>query len=157
MPDTHAIIEKEYELRAPGSSDEWRAFHDIRRKILFENRGKQETYIENHPDDSKAGNHPLILLYEGAVIGVLRIDVEDRVGWLRRVAIRGDCQQSGHGRVLLRLAETFAKTEDCTEIQSNAAVEAVGFYERCGYERVVSDPAPNSIRIRKVLLITVGG
>ena len=146
------MIEKEYELRAPSSDDEWRTFHDIRREVLFENRSKREAYIENHPDDSKAGNHPFVLLYEGVVIGVVRVDIDGTVAWLRRVAIREDLQRLGHGRVLLRLAESFAKTKGCKEVRSNAAVEAAGFYERCGYERDVSEPAPaNSIRIRKVL------
>ena len=127
------------------------AFHAIRRKALFENRGKSESYIENHPDDSKAGNHPLIFLYEGVVIGVVRVDIDETVAWLRRVAIRDDQQRLGHGRVLLRLAESFAKSKGCKEMQSNAAVEAIGFYERCGYVRDVSEQAPaNSIRIRKV-------
>ncbi len=74
------------------------------------------------------------------------------VAWLRRVAIRDDLQRAGHGRVLLRLAEGFAKAEGCDEIRSNAAVEAVGFYERCGYARDVSaEPPANSVRVWKSL------
>jgi hypothetical protein len=57
----------EYELRAPRSDEEWRALHAIRRKVLFENRGKGDTYIENHPDDFKPGHHPLIFLYRGVM------------------------------------------------------------------------------------------
>jgi len=146
------MIEREYELRAPANNDDWRAFHDIRRKVLFENRGKADAYIENHPDDSKPGNHPLVLIYEGDVIGVIRIDISASVAWLRRVAIREDLQQLGHGRVLLRLAEAFSKAKACTEVRSNAAIEAVGFYERCGYVRDVSvSPPPNSVTVRKLL------
>ena len=142
----------EHELRPPASDDEWRAFHAIRRKVLFENRGKGATYIENHPDDSAPGNHPLILLYKGDVIGVLRLDVEETVAWLRRVAIREDLQRSGHGTVLIRLAEAFAKTEGCREMRTNAAVESVQFYERCGYARDLDAISPpNSVRMWKRL------
>lgn len=146
------IIELDHELRPPASYEEWRAFHAIRRKVLFENRGKRESYIEDHPDDSKPGNHPLILLYKGDIIGVLRLDVSETVVLLRRVAIREDLQLRGHGRVLLRLAEVFAKTESCNELRTNAAIEAVGFYERCGYAQdlEVSSP-PNSVRMWKRL------
>ena len=152
------MIEHEHELRAPESDDEWRALHDIRRKVLFENRGKFETYIENHPDDFKAGHHPLVLLYKGVVIGAVRVEVSGRVAWFRRVAIRDDLQRMGHGRVLLRLAEEFAKVEGCEEVRSNAAVEAVGFYERCGYQRDVSESsAPNSVRVRKSLHLSLHG
>jgi GNAT superfamily N-acetyltransferase len=145
------VIELGHELRAPGSSDEWHAFHAIRRKVLFENRGKSD-YNENHPDDFKTGHHPLVLLYRGEVVGVIRVEVCESVAWFRRVAIREDLQRLGHGRVLLRLAEAFAKAEGCDEVRSNAAVEAVGFYERCGYVGDVSEPGPaNSVRARKTL------
>ena len=142
----------EHELRAPVTKGEWLSFHTIRRRVLFENRGKSEIYIENHPDDHKSGNHPLILLRKGVVIGVVRVDVDDSVAWLRRVAIHEDFQRLGHGRVLLQLAEAFAKAQGCCEIRSNAAVEAVGFYERCEYSSEVIDSAPpNSVRVWKLL------
>jgi len=140
--------EPEYELRPPASHEEWGVFHEIRRKVLFENRGKGEGYIENHPDDSIRGNHPLVLICDGSIIGVVRIDISGTVAWLRRVAIREDLQRLGHGRVLLNLAEEFAKTKGCTEVRSNAAVEAVGFYERCGYVRDLAVSAPaQSVRV----------
>ena len=143
----------EHQLRAPVNDEEWRALHDIRRKVLFENRGKFDTYIENHPDDFKAGHYPLVLVYKDGVIGVVRVEVNGAVAWLRRVAIREDFQRLGHGRVLLQLAEAFAKSHGCDEVRSNAAVEAVGFYERCGYARDLSEPAPaNSVRMRKSAL-----
>jgi GNAT superfamily N-acetyltransferase len=142
----------QHELRTPQSNEEWQAFHAIRRRVLFENRGKDEIYNANHPDDSKPGNHPLVLVYRDVVIGVIRIDVAGTVAWFRRIAIREDLQRLGHGRALLRLAEAFAKAEDCDEIRSNAAVEAVGFYERCGYARDLSSPAPpNSVPVWKSL------
>jgi GNAT superfamily N-acetyltransferase len=142
----------EHELRAPANDEEWRMLHHIRRKVLFENRGKFDTYIENHPDDFKAEHYPLVLVYKDVVIGVVRIDVDGAVAWLRRVAIREHLQRQGHGQVLLRLAEAFARAHGCDELWSNAAVEAVGFYERCGYTRDVSVPAPvNSLRMLKSL------
>ncbi len=143
----------DHTLRAPRNDEEWHAFHAIRRKVLFDNRGKQETYNENHPDDAKPGNHPLVFLYRDAVIGVIRIDIAGPVAWFRRVAIRDDLQRLGHGRVLLQLAEDFAKAQGCSEVRSNAAVEAVGFYERCDYARDESAPAlPNSVPVWKSFL-----
>jgi GNAT superfamily N-acetyltransferase len=140
----------EHQLRMPATEAEWRAFHAIRRKVLFENRGKSEIYDENHPDDSKAGNHPLVLVYRDAVIGVIRVDVCETVAWFRRVAIREDLQRLGHGRALLLLAEDFAKAQGCNVVRSNAAVEAIGFYERCGYARDEAAPAPaNSVPVWK--------
>ena len=146
------MSDTEYALRPPRDENEWREFHAIRRKVLFENRGKGETYDENHPDDSKPGNHPLVLFYRGVVIGVIRVEVRENAAWFRRVAIREDVQRHGHGRALLRLGERFAQDHGCSEVRSNAAVEAVEFYERCGYGRDGSAPAPpNSVLVRKSL------
>ena len=140
------IVKKTHEI----TEEEWQEFHSIRRKVLFENRGKRESYIVNHPDDLKSGNHPLILVHNGEVIGVCRLDVIDAVVWLRRVAIREDSQRLGHGRALLRLAESFAVELGCKEFRTNAAVESVGFYERCGYvqDRLRESP-PNSVLMVK--------
>lgn len=145
------MTEGKYELRAPRTSEDWAALHDIRRKVLFENRGKHDSYIQNHPDDFKTGHHPLVFLYEGEVIGVIRIEVGEKAAWFRRVAIREDLQRLGHGRVLLRLAEAFAKVEGCTEVRCNAAVDATGFWERCGYSAVSTNAPANSISMWKSL------
>ena len=146
------MVITEHELRTPVNDEEWRALHDIRRKVLFENRGKFDTYIENHPDDFKAGHHPLVFVYKDVAIGVVRVEVDRSIAWLRRVAIREDFQRLGHGRVLLRLAEAFAKSQGCEEVLSNVAIEAVGFYERCGYTPDHSEPGPlNSLRMHKLL------
>ena len=145
------MLKPGYELRAPETDEEWRAFHEIRRKVLFENRGKND-YLENHPDDMKVGNYPLILLFQGEIIGVVRIDVCESEAWLRRVTIREDFQRQGHGRALLRLADQFALTKKCSAVRTNAAVESVGFYERCGYVRDKACLSPvNSVAMRKSL------
>jgi GNAT superfamily N-acetyltransferase len=141
-----------YNLRRPCNDDEWRAYHAIRREVLFENRGYFGIYDDNHPDEFADGNYPLILVRDGVPIGVIRVDVRDRVAWLRRVAVRGDLQRAGHGKILLELAESFALKESCNEVRSNVAVDAVGFYERCGYSRDVSTrPGTESIPMLKRL------
>jgi hypothetical protein len=48
--------------------------------------------------------------------------------------------RAGHGRSLLNLAEAFAREAGCGEARSNAAADAIGFYERCGYSRDLSMP-----------------
>jgi GNAT superfamily N-acetyltransferase len=120
-------------LRAPNSDEEWRVYHAIRRKVLFENRGYFGVYEENRPEEFEKDNHPLILIHEGVPIGVIRIDIHGGVAWFRKVAVREELQRIGHGKVLLGLAEALARDEGCYEVRSNVAADAVGFYERCGY------------------------
>jgi GNAT superfamily N-acetyltransferase len=132
--------EPRYELRAPSRIEEWEAYHSIRRKVLFENRGRIGVYDKNHPDESREGNYPLILFLEEEAIGVIRVDINGKQAIFRRVAVREDLQRAGHGRALLALAESFARTKGCNQIWSDVAPDAVGFYERCGYSFVQSAP-----------------
>jgi len=129
-----------YELKTPSGTEEWQAYHDIRRKVLFENRGRFGVYDESHPDERREGNHPLLLFLGGKAIGVIRVDVNGNQAIFRRVAICEDLQRVGHGRVLLTLAESFAQSKGCSQIWSDVAPDAVGFYERCGYTFVPSAP-----------------
>jgi GNAT superfamily N-acetyltransferase len=141
-----------YELKTPSGAVEWEAYHNIRRKVLFENRGRFGVYNENHPDESHPSNYPLILCHNAAAIGVIRIDINDRQAMFRQVAIREDQQRLGHGRMLLTLAEAFAQRQGCTHIAINVAWDAVGFYQRCGYTIVPSTPTTSkSMAMQKPL------
>jgi len=132
-----------HSLKAPETTEEWQAYHDIRRIVLFENRGAFNVYDENHPDEFKERHYPLVLIVDGQVNGVIRVDIDDaRVAIFRRVAIRQELQRRGHGRILLSLAEKFASERGCDSIQSFVDKDAVGFYEKCGYAK--HDPAPRN-------------
>ena len=122
-----------YRLRPPASDEEWRTYHAIRRKVLFENRGLFGVYNESHPDEFVQGKHPMLLIHEGQPIGVIRVDVDGGLAIFRRVAIREDVQRCGHGRVMLSLAEDFARDKGCNYARSYVNPDAVGFYERCGF------------------------
>ncbi|HEX5109166.1 MAG TPA: GNAT family N-acetyltransferase [Vicinamibacterales bacterium] len=126
-------LQATYELVTPVSASEWRAYHDIRRQVLFEARGQFGVYDENRPDDRAPGNHPRLLVYDGQPIGVVRIDIDGSIALLRRVAVRADVQRLGHGRALISLAERFAEERGCTALASFVAPDAVGFYQRCGF------------------------
>ncbi|PWT93128.1 MAG: GNAT family N-acetyltransferase [Blastocatellia bacterium] len=140
----------DHTLRRPRTGVEWTAYHEIRRKVLFENRGDVE-YVENHPDEFEQNHYPMILVENNMTIGVIRIDIDDHIAWFRRVAIREDLQRCGHGRCLLRLAESFARDQGCDEVRSNVAADAVEFYERCGYSRDVVGNEFESVPMRKEL------
>jgi GNAT superfamily N-acetyltransferase len=122
-----------YRLRAPATDDDWRTYHAIRRKVLFENRGRFGTYDDNHPDERVTGNHPLVLELGSEIIGTIRIDIAERSAILRMVAIRDDIQRGGHGKVMLLLAEQFARDRGRRLVTLWSHPDAVGFYARFGY------------------------
>ena len=77
----------------------------------------------------------MVLIHHGEPIGVIRIDIEGRLAIFRRVAIRDDMQRRGHGKVMLSLAEAFARERGTEVIRSFVDPEAVFFYEQCGFTR----------------------
>jgi ribosomal protein S18 acetylase RimI-like enzyme len=131
-----------YELRIVTAAEEWEAYHELRRKVLWEARGRGD-YDRSHPDEKRPGHFPHLLIHRGDAVGVVRIDVEGTEAILRRVAIGPEVQRRGHGRRLLALAEDFARAKGCTRVISHVAEDAVGFYEKCGYRRL-GDPASSS-------------
>jgi GNAT superfamily N-acetyltransferase len=123
----------DHKLVTPTDDAGWRAYHEIRRQVLFEARGEFGVYQEDHPDERAPGNHSKLLLHRGDPIGVVRIDVDAATAIVRRVAIRADVQRLGHGRALLSLVQQFARDKGCAQLASHVAPDAVGFYERCGF------------------------
>jgi GNAT superfamily N-acetyltransferase len=129
-----------YRLRTPVGDKEWRTYHAIRRRVLFESRGLFGVYDENHPDTFVPGNHPLLLLHEGEAIGAIRVDVHDQLAIFRQIAIREDLQRRGHGRVMLSLAESFAVERGCRFVRIYSAPDVADFYGRCQYHRESEPP-----------------
>ena len=123
----------EYALISPVDAREWASYHDIRRRVLFEARGQFGVYDENHPDERAAGHFPKLLLHQDEPVGVVRIDIAGTDAMLRRVAVRSDVQRRGHGRVLMALAEQFARSRQCDHLVSRVAPDAVEFYRKCGF------------------------
>ena len=124
-----------YQLREVRLLEDWKALHDIRREVLFAPEFDSVVYDENHPDDRAEGNKPFLLDFEGQTIGVARLDRLGNVAVVRLVAIRGEKQRQGHGRKLLQLLEGEAARTRVKILRVYAAMDAVGFYERMGWEK----------------------
>jgi len=128
-------------LIAPRSDVDWAAYHDIRRRILFENRGEHGVYDPDRPDERAPGHFPRLLVRASTYVGVVRVDVAEGTAYLRRVAIDEPYQRQGLGRTLLELAETFARGQSATRVESSVARDAVPFYLKCGYRLVAAEDA----------------
>ena len=138
------------------SAEHWAAYHDLRRRVLFEDRGRFSKYDANHPEDRKPGNHPVILTCDGAPVGAMRIDMvaAGRLAIMRTVAVATNHQGRGYGRIMLSLAEAYALKNGVTATVVFAAPEAIGFYAKCGYALHTWDPQGafgKGSQMRKVL------
>jgi GNAT superfamily N-acetyltransferase len=119
-----------YRLSRPATAEDWAAYHAIRRRVAFE-AGEA---IEDDPDESAPGNFPLLLKLGPAPIGTIRVDsLSDGDAALRLVAIDPARQGEGHGRILLREAEAFAREIGCRRAVVYATPDSAGFYAAAGY------------------------
>ena len=145
----------DYLLRQPTDDAEWAAYHRIRRTALFERYHPEVVYDPNHPDERKPGNHPLVLIKEGRVIGTIRIDDFDAErAAFRIVAIDPAHQGRGHGTALLRLAEDFARGVGRRKAVLHGNPPNVAFYLRKGYREAAWDddvPLGDAIDLAKAL------
>jgi len=147
-----------YSLETPASPDDWQAFHDIREAELFRARHREVAYDRNHPDDFTSENRPLLFKQDGQPIGVMRLDdLGDGTGAVRLVAITCKEQGRGLGRTMAGMCDAIAREARLHTLYVNAAPEALGFYEKIGWERFVWDPtelvsiAADCVQMRKRL------
>jgi GNAT superfamily N-acetyltransferase len=131
-----------YALIHVQSPEDWLSYHDIRRNVLFEGKGRHGVYDDKNADEYKDGHYPLLLKFHGRAIGTTRLDnFGDGTGAIRLVAIIESEQGRGHGRILSNLVDAFARSIGISTLLVNAAPEALGYYERVGWAKHVWNPA----------------
>lgn len=122
-----------HELRLVEAAEDWEWWHRIRERVLWELRGEFGVYDRDHPSIRESNDFPFVLVLDRQRVGVIALEVDGTVAWLRRVAIRENLQREGHGRLLVELAMQAARDRGCTVARSNVATDAVGFYEKLGF------------------------
>jgi GNAT superfamily N-acetyltransferase len=130
------------ELRPPRNQVELAAIHDLRDAVLFKER-RRDGYDRHHPDDQSPNNHFMGFWGDNELMGTLRVDFLDaETAVLRLVAVERSIRRRGIGRKMIAAAEQFILATGCGCVVTNAAVDAVGFYSRLGYEELPwDDPA----------------
>jgi GNAT superfamily N-acetyltransferase len=127
------------ELRLPRNQVELAAIHDLRDAVLFKGRGRSG-YDSHHPDDQSPNNRFMGFWQHRELLGTLRVDfLDDETAALRLVAVEPRLQGRGIGRKMIAAAERFVLAAGCGGVVTNAAIDAVGFYSRLGYEEVSWD------------------
>jgi GNAT superfamily N-acetyltransferase len=136
MDDAATGINASYRLSRPASAEEWAAYHAIRRRVAFE-AGEA---IDDDPEERAQGHFPLLLKLGAAAIGAIRVDsLNNGDAALRLVAIDPSFQGGGHGRILLREAEGFARDIGCRRAVVYATPDVAGFYAAAGYAEAEFD------------------
>jgi N-acetylglutamate synthase-like GNAT family acetyltransferase len=131
-----------YVLAPVATAADWAAYHAIRLAELFEAHGNGALYQPGHVDEHRPDHFPLLLRLDGRIVGATRIDiVAEGVAGFRGVAIIRAEQRRGHGRVLNRESEAFARRKGARKIVVNAHPTAVGYWRRLGFAPESFNPA----------------
>ena len=138
-------------LRQPIAETEWNAYHELRRTILFERRGRHGVYDAGHADEHAAGNHPFLFWSDGQPAGTIRIDITGTDAIFRLVTIREDQQRRGLGRRMLALAERFVRSKQRPLVHAHVNRAAIGFYESCDFAREGPDNDGETVLMTKTL------
>jgi GNAT superfamily N-acetyltransferase len=116
----------------------WKAYHVIRRHVLFELRGRDD-YDETLPDELKGGHFPLLFNVDGRPVATVRLDMASpdiSTGTVRLVAVLPEYQRQGIGRAMMNKVEKFAVARGMRQLKVNAAYDAVPFYQKLGWHLV---------------------
>ncbi|MFB9948918.1 GNAT family N-acetyltransferase [Rhizobium puerariae] len=132
--------------------DSWKAYHSIRRRVLYELRGRYD-YDETHPDEYREGHFPLLFNLGEKPVGTTRLDTMSEaatIGTVRLVAVLPQYQRRGIGRAMMDDLERFAATKGIRQLNVYAAQDAVSFYEKLGWQLI--DAARQSPLLSKIIL-----
>ena len=119
-------------ITSPRTEDEFEKYFELRWRILRkpwnEPRGSEK-------DLDEYNSFHLMAIDNNDVIGVARLQfVKDKQAQLRYMAVDEKHQGQGIGKRLLNQMETYASGQNAKEIFLHARENAVGFYEKLGYE-----------------------
>lgn len=126
------------EIRPPANDAEFAAYFALRYEVLRQPWGE--------PDGTEKDKFEDVAIHaaafeRGEVIGVGRLHfVNDAQGQIRYMAVRPGCSGRGVGAGILRFLEAAGVHHGLREITLNARENAVGFYQRLGYESMGEGP-----------------
>ena len=120
------------ETREPRSDGEWKAYYELRWRILrapWQQQGPER----DETDDTSI--HRMVCNVQGQVLAVGRLHcVDGTTGQIRFMAVDSAEQRKGYGSLLLAALEQAAGELKLDTIRLQARENAVPFYLRHGYQ-----------------------
>lgn len=119
------------EIRAPKTSEEWEDYYDLRYRILREPLDQPRGSERNEGDET--GEH--FALYDNGILkAIARLDRSgENIAQVRFVAVEGDQQGKGYGRLIMQATEESSKQRGDVKMILHARDYAVNFYLKLGY------------------------
>ena len=103
---------------------------------------------DRSPDDydvDAPDEHFTVAVREGEVAGFGHLVLD--AGEIHAVYVHPDHASHGVGSALLAELEGYARGQGCTALALQSSLNAVGFYEQAGYERVDEGESPGGLAV----------
>jgi thioesterase domain-containing protein len=120
-------------LRAPNTADEFSQYYHLRWQIL--RKPWQQVLGSEQDEHEQHAIHRMIVDEKSCVLAVGRLEkVTRQQGQIRYMAVDEQAQGQGLGQQIISELESQASKLGMTEIALNARDNALGFYQKLGYE-----------------------
>ncbi|MBC8379595.1 MAG: GNAT family N-acetyltransferase [Planctomycetes bacterium] len=126
------------EIREPNNEQEWEQYYDLRWCVL---REMCDQPPGSEKDDLEEDSYHLMATEEGKCVGVGRAHFNHgSEGQIRCMGVDVDCRGKGIGTKILEALEIYFLRNATGSVILNAHKEAVGFYQRYGYQVTGEEP-----------------
>jgi predicted GNAT family N-acyltransferase len=122
------------EVRSPQSEKEWKAYYDLRYRIL---RAPLNQPIGSERNEGDASGIHLALFVNEVIVAIARLDqAEPNISQVRFVAVDENTRGEGYGRIIMEAAENQSKEMGNHKMILHARDYAQKFYEIIGYTTI---------------------
>ena len=122
-------------LRAPNSAEEFSQYYHLRWQIL--RKPWQQALGSEQDEQEQYAIHRMIIDDHAKILAVGRLEkATGQQGQVRYMAVDDNSQGQGLGQQIINELEQQASKLGMTEICLNARDDAVGFYQKIGYENL---------------------
>lgn len=128
-------IPTHWQLVSPQTPEQWQAYYQLRWLVL---RAPWQQPPGSEQDElEQQAFHLMLIDGSGGVQAVGRLhQLDNSTGQIRYMAVADSARGKGAGSVILQQLQQQAVSLGLKHLQLNARQEAVGFYQRLGYQRV---------------------
>jgi N-acetylglutamate synthase-like GNAT family acetyltransferase len=122
------------EIRTPKTRDDFKAYYDLRYKVLREPWGLPKG-TEKDDYEPIAFHYMAVDTKTGEVVGCARLfEREDGVAWISHLAVKSELQKSGIGKQLTLHVESEARKKGYKAIGCLARLNTTKYFEKSGYK-----------------------
>jgi N-acetylglutamate synthase-like GNAT family acetyltransferase len=118
---------------SPKTRDEFKAYYDLRYKVLRDPWGLQRG---TEKDDYEPISRHFMAIDDqtGQIVGVIKLMEKDPgVGWFSHMAVIPEYQKKGIGKMLLKFIEDEARKEGYKVLGCMSRLNTTDFFEEAGY------------------------